>query len=188
MNKFLNYIYAIDSILLMLYIFLIKEEYVFDFLKHPKIIEIYKMVSTYITYKIIILGFAYLVVLVLLDAIILIITPFISNIDKIEKGTVDEIENATEAYLPCYLGYFFVALSINNFQIFFIIFILIFLLTNGSKLAHFNPGLILLGYRYYFCKIDGIKNLVITKDKLKNPKDVEYIKLYRINDFTFIKI
>lgn len=188
MNKFLNYIYAVDSILLMLYIFLIKEEYVFDFLKHPKIIEIYKIVINYIPYKIIILGIAYLVVLVILDVILLMITPFISNIDKIERETVDEIENATEAYLPCYLGYFFVALSISNFQIFLIIFTLIFFLTKGAKLAHFNPVLILFGYRYYFCKIDGVKNLLITKDKLKNPKNVEYNKLYRINDFTFIKI
>lgn len=188
MNRFLNYIYTIDSILLMLYVFLIKEEYVFKFLKHPKIIEIYKILIIYIPYKTIILGIVYLLILVILDIILLIITLFFSNIDKIEKETVEEIENATEAYLPCYLGYFFVALSINNFQIFFIIFILIFFLTRGAKLAHFNPVLILFGYRYYFCKINGVKNLLITTDKLKNPKDVKYTKLYRINDFTFIKI
>ncbi|HHU0053478.1 TPA: hypothetical protein ACT9L0_000776, partial [Legionella pneumophila] len=47
--------------------------------------------------------------------------------DQISSGSITEVEPANDTYLPVYLGYFFVALSINDFQIFFFIFTIIFL-------------------------------------------------------------
>lgn len=111
-----------------------------------------------------------------------------SNIYYISENTIEEIESATDSFLPSYLGYFFVALSISDFEVFVVVFLLIFIFTYKSKLSHFNPMFLVLGYKYYYYKINGVKNLLITKRKIKNPKEVSIDTLFRINDFTYIEV
>lgn len=67
----------------------------------------------------------------------------------IDKSSIIEVENANNAFLPSYLGYFFVALSVTNFNtlILFSLFYLFF--TFLSQTLYFNPLFLLFGYHFY---------------------------------------
>ena len=98
-----------------------------------------------------------------------------------------EVELASHAFLPNYLGYFFVALGISNTETFLYVYILIWLFTHLSQALSFNPLFLLFGYQFYFVTgKDGTKIFLITKQSMKSHKDAELTDLRRINDFTFI--
>lgn len=105
------------------------------------------------------------------------------------KSKVIEVEQANNAFLPSYLGYFFVALSVNNFDTLIFIFLILFLFTFYSQTLYFNPMFLLFGYHfYYLTTLNKTKIFVITRKFLKNPDDVNLPELRRINDFTFIDL
>ena len=74
--------------------------------------------------------------------------------DRIKEGEIIEIENSTNNFLPSYLGYFFVALSIsdNDFLTMSIIYFIIVLFVFYSQTNYFNPFLLILGYKFYKAK------------------------------------
>lgn len=106
----------------------------------------------------------------------------------IECG-ICEVEQADGSFLPSYLGYFFVALSIGDLTTFCYVFAVIWLFTYVSQTYYFNPVFLLLGYHFYFvtCE-DGTRIFMITKQSMKNYKNLAFEKLNRINDFTFLDI
>ncbi|AWE09322.1 hypothetical protein DCE79_16295 [Lysinibacillus sp. 2017] len=107
----------------------------------------------------------------------------------IEISKIIEVEQANNAFLPSYLGYFFVALSITNFETLTFIFLILFLFTFFSQTHYFNPLFLLLGYHfYYLTTVNRTKIFLITRKSLKNPNDINLPKLRRINDFTFIDL
>ncbi len=111
--------------------------------------------------------------------------------DSIEKengvSAIKEIEQANNAYLPSYLGYFFVALSVPYCDTLIFVFAILFLFTFLSQTLYFNPLFLLFGYHfYYLTTANNIKIFLITRKKLKDPSKLEFPKLKRINDFTFI--
>ena len=109
--------------------------------------------------------------------------------NNISKRSIVSIEQANDAFLPSYLGYFFVALSISNIEIFSLVFVLIGVLVFFSRSAYFNPIFLLFGFGFYYCTTNqGAKILIITKQKLKLPKNVSFECIRRINDFTFIDV
>ncbi len=109
--------------------------------------------------------------------------------DTFPLGTIKELEQASDAFLPSYLGYFFVALSVPRFSIFFWVFSIITILIFFSRAAYFNPLYFLFGFHFYYATTDAdVKILIITKRRLKKPEDVAFEKIKRINDFTFIDI
>lgn len=111
------------------------------------------------------------------------------EIKTLGKSKVIEIEQANNAFLPSYLGYFFVALSITRFETLIVIFLLLFLFTFFSQTLYFNPLFLLFGYQfYYLTTINRTKIFLITRKSLKNPDDIDLPKLNRINDFTFIDL
>lgn len=100
-----------------------------------------------------------------------------------------EVELASHSFLPSYLGYFFVALSIPNLNTLWYVYAVILLFTHLSKALSFNPLFLLFGYQFYFVTSeDGAKIFLITKQNMKNIQDVDLSKLRRINDFTFIDV
>ncbi|MGV7117705.1 hypothetical protein [Paenibacillus kyungheensis] len=106
--------------------------------------------------------------------------------DSIESK-ITQIEQANNTYLPSYLGYFFIALSIQNVQTFIFIFLILFVFVYFSQTQYFNPVFLLLGYHFYFVTIeDNSKNIIISKRKLKIPHEAEFKKLRRINYYTYI--
>ena len=100
---------------------------------------------------------------------------------------IEEIELASHSFLPNYLGYFFVALSIPNVTTLIYVYAVIFVFTHLSQALSFNPLFLLFGYQFYFVTgEDGTKIFLITKQKMKVYQDAELNNLRRINDFTFI--
>ncbi|AXL33236.1 hypothetical protein C3I17_06015 [Campylobacter jejuni] len=101
-----------------------------------------------------------------------------------------EIEIAEPKYIPIYIAYFVIALSVDNWKNFCFIFILICLLILKGKFSYFNPYL-LFSYNFYEISIneDGnkyakYKVFLISNQKIKNIKI--HNNLIRLNDFTFL--
>lgn len=107
--------------------------------------------------------------------------------DKIEAGSITVIEPANDAFLPSYLGYFFVALSVPNIEVFLYVFGIIGMFILYSRISYFNPMFFLFGFNfYYIVNNKNIKVLLITRRQLKEPKSAAFNNLKRINNYTFI--
>lgn len=111
--------------------------------------------------------------------------------DSIEEeqgvSAIKEIEQANNAYLPSYLGYFFVALSVTYCDTLVFVFAILFLFTFLSQTLYFNPLFLIFGYHFYFLTTaTNIKIFLITRKELKDPSILNFPKLKRINNFTFI--
>lgn len=109
--------------------------------------------------------------------------------DKIAAASITEIELANNIFLPTYLGYFFVSLSINSTSTLVVVFLIIYIFTFLSQTLYFNPIFLLFGYHFYFIRTDkNIKVFLITKKHLKDPSDIRFDNLKRINNYTFIDL
>ena len=103
------------------------------------------------------------------------------------ESEIQEVELASHSFLPNYLGYFFVALSVPNLSTLLIVYAVILVFTHLSQALSFNPIFLLFGYQFYFITgADGTKVFLITRQKMKAYQDAEFDNLRRINDFTFI--
>lgn len=97
------------------------------------------------------------------------------------------IEHANNSFLPSYLGYFFVALSINSFQTLVFVYLILFIFTYRSQALYFNPLFLLYGYEFYNVSTSSHVTLfLISKESFRTPKEVVIDKVYRINDYTLI--
>lgn len=107
--------------------------------------------------------------------------------DTIESS-LQNVELANNSFLPSYLGYFFVALSISNINTLIYVYILVFLFTFRSRALYFNPIFLLFGYHFYYVLVenDTIKIFLISKRIIRIPRTVKLINLRRINDFTYM--
>lgn len=107
--------------------------------------------------------------------------------DEIICGGIKEVELADGAYLPSFLGYFFVALSIDDNITLIAMAVIIFVFTYHSQTLYFNPLFLLFGYRFYNITIDnGMKIFVLTRKPIKNVEGLKFNNLKRINNYTFI--
>lgn len=107
--------------------------------------------------------------------------------DDLQSSSVVEIELANNSYLPTYLGYFFVSLSVNNVPTLVVVFLIIYIFTFLSQSLYFNPIFLIFGYQFYFIKnTNNIKIFLITRKQLKKPGDDSFQLLKRINNYTFI--
>lgn len=95
---------------------------------------------------------------------------------------------ADNEFLPVYLGYFFVGLSINSIEVLIFIYALMLVFTYLSKSNYFNPLFILFGFHFYHIEtVGGSRIFVIKKGKVaKNSNEIENLNLKRINDGCFI--
>lgn len=175
----MNYIYKLlltfNATSLILVIFFIKEEDTLNGL-HEKLYSL----PNYVSYII------YFFVPIVLTYISLYISKFLGN-SNITKGSITEVENANNAFLPSYLGYFFVALSVNNSDTLIFVFIILFVFTFLSQTLYFNPLFLIFGYHFYNISTNNkAKLFVITKNEINKVDDIEFTQLKRINNFTFI--
>lgn len=114
--------------------------------------------------------------------------------DSISINSINIIEPANEYFLPIYLSYILVAISISTLKAFLIIFLMIATLLFFSKTAFFNPVLLILGYRFYhITNTKGLKILLIikydikNKDDLRNQDKTHSINVKKINEYTYIQ-
>lgn len=99
------------------------------------------------------------------------------------------IELVNNAYLPSYIGYFFVAVSVNNFKTLCVVYVVLVVFTLVSTTHYFNPILLLFKYNFYnIITADNIKILIITRKTFRTDTGLNGCRLKRINDFTFIDV
>ncbi len=177
----MNFLYKIlltfNSTSLLIVIYWIKEQALIDWLCiSPKLTN----VPDFVSYGI------YFLIPVLLTLFSLWLASYLDN-DSIEENKITEVEQANNAFLPSYLGYFFVALSVTHCETLIYVFLILFLFTYFSQTLYFNPLFLLFKYKFYYVTtVNGVKVFIITKKSLKNPSKIHFPKLKRINDFTFI--
>lgn len=107
--------------------------------------------------------------------------------DNFPVGSVTSLSHASNVFLPSYLGYFFVALSVPNWPTLIFVYAILSVFTYFSQALYFNPLFLLYGYRFYSIRtIDGLDAFLISKADWRTPAQV-YVKFaHRINGFTFI--
>jgi len=132
----------------------------------------------------------YFIIPLLLTGFSLWISKWLDN-DSIEfkKNTspIKEIEQANNAFLPSYLGYFFVALGVNDFETLIFIFAILFIFTFLSQTLYFNPLFLFFRYHFYYLTTNNnVRIFLISKRKLKLPNRLSFSNLKRINDYTFL--
>jgi len=115
----------------------------------------------------------------------LLLKKFLSD-DSIEKQPLN-IEQANNSFLPSYLGYFFVALSVSTTETLWFIYFILFVFTFCSQAMYFNPIFLIFGHQFYnVTTADNVKIFLISKKQIKTTKDLAFPMLKRINNFTFI--
>lgn len=108
--------------------------------------------------------------------------------DKFKAGEVASIEHANNSFLPSYLGYFFVALSIGNWETLWFVYGVLFVFTLLSQALYFNPLFLLFGYEFYnITTRNGTAIFLISRERYKKPDDIHIPVAYRINNYTFIE-
>ncbi|WP_089138316.1 hypothetical protein [Vibrio rumoiensis] len=108
--------------------------------------------------------------------------------DEFKAGEVASIEHANNSFLPSYLGYFFVALSIGNLETLWFVYGVLFVFTFLSQALYFNPLFLLFGFEFYNIKTtNGTAIFLISRYKYKKPDEIDISKAYRINNYTFME-
>lgn len=106
--------------------------------------------------------------------------------DGFKAGEVVSIEYANNSFLPSYLGYFFVALSVGNLETLVFVYVLLFIFTFLSQALYFNPLFLIFGYNFYnVTTAKGVVVFLISRKKFRNPKEI-IVNTHRINNYTFI--
>ncbi|CAI8812696.1 hypothetical protein [Pseudomonas zeae] len=124
---------------------------------------------------------------VLLTGVSILLSSFLGT-DEFKKGDVDSVAHANNSFLPSYLGYFFVALSVNDWETLWFVYSVLFIFTFRSQALYFNPLFLLYGYEFYnITTRKGSSIFLISRHKYKTPDDIDIPKAYRINDYTFIE-
>lgn len=117
----------------------------------------------------------------------LLLKKFLSD-DSIEKQPLD-IEQANNSFLPSYLGYFFIALSVSTTETLWFIYFILFIFTFFSQTMYFNPIFLIFGYQFYnMTTADNVKIFLISRKQIKTTKELIFPTLKRINNFTFIDV
>lgn len=124
---------------------------------------------------------------ILLTRLSLFLSKFLGK-DEFKAGEVTNIEHANNSFLPSYLGYFFVALSIPDWQTLFFVYGILFVFTFLSQALYFNPIFLIFGYVFYNVTTkSGTTVFLISQERYKKPSTVRIPIARRINDYTFIE-
>jgi len=109
------------------------------------------------------------------------------SVSTLQKVT--SIETSNNDFLANYLAFFFVALSVKEMPVFWVVFGMTILFTFFSRVSYFNPVFLIFGFNFYYVHTnENVKVMVISRKKLKSPNTFEAMNVRRINDYTFIEI
>lgn len=122
---------------------------------------------------------------IILTGISLLLSRFLSS-DSI-TGEIKDVEQANNAFLPSYLGYFFVALSIQYNETLLFVFLILFAFTFFSQTLYFNPLFLFWRYQFYYITTENnVKLFIISKKQIRSSNGLRFSLLKRINNFTYI--
>ena len=131
--------------------------------------------------------FLYLTVPVLLTWLSIFLSSCLSK-DNFDKGHIVSIQNANNSFLPSYLGYFFLALTLDGWEIFWFVYGIIFVFTFLSQTLYFNPLFLLFKFNFYnITTKNGAKVFLITRNSYKIPHNIFITTAYRINNYTYFE-
>lgn len=129
----------------------------------------------------------YILIPIMLTGVSIILSPLLGK-DEFRRGEVESIEHANNAFLPSYLGYFFVALSVGSWETLAFVYGLLFVFTFRSQALYFNPLFLIYGYEFYnIVTTSRVSVFLISREKYKVPGDIAIAKAFRINNYTFIE-
>lgn len=127
-----------------------------------------------------------IVVLLLLALLMARISRCLTCIN-ISSSSIRLIEPAGEGLMLTYLGLFFFALSVQSGPAMLIIYVLLLICVHISNVYLFNPIFSLIGYKFYYLTFEGGKRcLLISKEKFAHNDTINFEKLYKLNEFTYI--
>lgn len=110
------------------------------------------------------------------------------GVDDFKKGSITNIEHANNSFLPSYLGYFFVAVSINSWETLVFVYGILFVFTFLSQALYFNPLFLLFQFEFYnITTKNGAAIFLISREQYKTPADIEIKAAHRINNYTYIE-
>ena len=184
MNCLYRLLLSISSTSLLFVIFLVKSKVYMFYINSDLIKNI-----PFLTYLLPLSLVCYFIIPIVLTIAVIFLSKFLSK-DRFKDSEIVELEYAGNSFLPSYLGYFFVALSVadNDFLTISVLYFILLIFVLLSKTFYFNPVFLIFGYHFYQVKTrSGLKFFLITKKIFNKPKDVEACEVYRINDFTFIE-
>jgi len=128
-------------------------------------------------------------ILLMFPVCLTLISIFISKwLEKDAIGNAKECELADNEFLPVYLGYFFVALSINDCFTMVVVYAIVFVFTWLTQALYFNPLFLLFGYHFYHVTTQhGTRVFVAVRGKVvRNVRNIDLSNLRRVNDMTYI--
>ncbi|OAJ92836.1 hypothetical protein [Vibrio tubiashii] len=129
----------------------------------------------------------YFLVPVLLTGFSILLSSLLGQ-DDFKPQEISSIEHANNSFLPSYLGYFFVALSVSNWETLWFVYGVLFVFTFLSQALYFNPLFLLFGFEFYNINTrNGTSIFLISKYKYKKPVEVDVPVANRINNYTFIE-
>lgn len=129
----------------------------------------------------------YLMVPLMMTGLSILLSAWLGK-DSFKSGQVVSVEHANNSFLPSYLGYFFVALSISNWSTLFFVYGVLFVFTFLSQALYFNPLFLVYGYEFYNVKTrSGALIFLISRNKYKTPDEIIIRSALRINNYTFIE-
>ena len=170
----------INSLSLSFFIFAVHKNFTLDWIEQIFSKLVIKLDITIISYVF------YFICIILLSLGSIWLINKLSD-DEIDEDTLRNIEPANDAFLPSYLGYFFVALSVPDIKIFFVVFGIIAIFIYFSRISYFNPMFFIFGYKFFYVtNSNNVKILLITKKELKTTQSAKFENLKRITNYTFI--
>lgn len=129
----------------------------------------------------------YLLVPILLTGLSILLSSNLGK-DSFKSGEVAGIEHANNSFLPSYLGYFFVALSVGNWETLAFVYSVLFVFTFLSQALYFNPLFLVFGFEFYnITTKNGAAIFLISRQRYKTPAEIDISAAYRINNYTFIE-
>lgn len=180
MNRLFKVLLTLNATFLLVIVFLVQKTYTLKYFFHnyDALVKLPNCISYII----------YFLIPIILTYISILLSSFLGK-DEFKKGETIYIEQANNTFLPSYLGYFFVALSINNWESLMFVYILLFIFTYKSQALYFNPFFLLFGFKFYNIKTKkGTTIFLISKRKYITPDEVIIKTSYRINNYTFIEM
>ena len=179
MNRAFRFLLTVNATSLLLIVFMVHKGFTLGhfFDQSSILVELPNAVSHIV----------YLLVPILLTGFSLLVSRFLGK-DEFAAGHVIDIDHANNSFLPSYLGYFFVALSIGNWETLCFVYIVLFVFTYRSQALYFNPLFLLFGYDFYTIKTaNGASIFLISKQNYKTPAEIEIPVAYRINNHTYLE-
>ncbi|MBC3936742.1 hypothetical protein H8K47_15345 [Undibacterium sp. CY7W] len=179
MNIAFRLLLTFNATSLLVIIFLVQKSFTLDcfFKSQPWLVQLPNAISYLV----------YFLVPVFLTGLSILVSSRLGK-DEFKKGTVESIEHANNSFLPSYLGYFFVALSVGNWETLCFVYGVLFVFTFLSQALYFNPLFLIFGYEFYNIKTrNGTAIFLISRHQYKKPDEIDISMAYRINNYTFIE-